>query len=136
MKALIKIFSVFAGLLLITACAGGGIQIPQKYSLDGQLPEVLSFQRNIIMDWQSVDRQSLIVETSPGTYYLLVLRTPAPDLPFYYSIGLSAQGRTVRAGFDQVILFTPHIREMYRIDRIYEIKGKEQMLAIRSQLDG
>jgi hypothetical protein len=43
----------------------------------------------------------------------------------------------IRAGMDDVIFYNGgHMKQSYPIDRIYRIKGTEQMRTIRDQLTG
>jgi hypothetical protein len=137
MRTFVKIFIVFITSLLISSCAGGMIQLPQKYALDGQLEQVTSIYKSGIMDWETVDNQSLIIETGPSNYYLLVLKIPSPELVFRNRIRISSTGSMIRSGLDEVIIFdSAHMKSSYPIDRIYRIKGSEQMRAIRDQLTG
>jgi hypothetical protein len=125
---------VLTTLILISGCAGGNIQVPEKYALGGQLEQVHSIYRQRIMDWEKVDNQSLIIQTSPGTYYLLVLKIPSHELVFRNSIRFSSTGSMIRAGLDDLIIYSAHMRVSYPIDRIFKIKGQKQMLAIKDQL--
>jgi hypothetical protein len=137
MKRYIKFFFMFILSLSLLACAAGNIQIPEKYSLDGQLEQVSGIYKYTIMTWEKIDKQSLILQTSPSTYYLLVLKIPSPELLFRNRIILSSMGDMIRAGLDDVILYGGgHIRASYPIDRIYWIRGTEQMRAIRDSLTG
>jgi hypothetical protein len=135
MKSLLRLYIVLPGLLFIQACAGGMIQIPQKYALDGQLEQVKMINRQRIMQWDVVDNQSLIIETGPGNYYLLVLSIPSPELVFRHAIRISTTGSMIRAGLDDVIVYvSSHMKSSYPIDRIYRIRGTAQMRAIKDQL--
>jgi len=137
MKNLTKILIVVISILVIAACAAGTIQIPEKYSLDMQLQQITSIYKYGITDWEEIDNQSLILEKGPGDYYLLVLKIPAPELPFRTRIKLSSTGDMIRAGLDDVIFFNgAHMKQSYPIDRIYRIDGTQQMRAIRDQLTG
>jgi len=137
MKTINKIFITVISILVISACAAGNIQIPEKYSLGGQLEQIKSIYKYGITDWERVDTQSLILERGPGDYYLLVLKIPAPDLPFRTRIKLSSTGDLIRAGMDDVIFYnSAHMKQSYPIDRIYRINGTEQMRTIRDQLTG
>ena len=132
-----KIFIGAVSLLIVSACAAGNIQIPEKYALDTQLEQIKSIYKYGITDWERVDNQSLILERGPGDYYLLVLKIPAPELPFRTRIRLSSTGDMIRAGMDDVIFYNgAHMKQSYPIDRIYRIDGTEQMRAIRDQLTG
>jgi hypothetical protein len=137
MKTVAKLFAAVISLLIISACAAGNIQIPEKYSLDRQLKQITSIYKYGITSWERVDTQSLILERGPGDYYLLVLKIPAPDLPFRTRIRLSSTGDMVKAGMDDVIFYnSAHMEQSYPIERIYRIDGREQMRAIRDQLTG
>lgn len=135
MKTSFKIFLGLISLLMVSACATGKIKIPEKYALDTQLEQVTSIYKYGISDWEEVDRQSLILERGPGEYYLLVLKIPAPELPFRNRIKLTSTGPMIRAGLDDLIIFNAgHMKSSYPIERIYKIKGSEQMRKIRDQL--
>ena len=129
-------FGALIVILLLSGCAAGPIQVPEKYALQGQLEQVNSFYRQRIIDWEKVDNQSLIIEVSPGTYYLVVLKIPSPELVFRNRIFFSSTGSMVRAGMDDLIVYTEHMKATYPIDRIFKISGTQKMLAVRDQLTG
>ena len=136
MRILKNNFIILTALILISGCAAGTIKIPEKYALEGQLEQVNSFYRQRIIDWERVDNQSLIIETSPGTYYLLVLKIPSQELVFRNRIILSSTGSMIRAGLDDLIIYTARMKVSYPIERIFKIKGREQMQTVRDQLTG
>lgn len=84
--------------------------------------------------WIEVDQQSLIVQTSPREYYLLVLQIPAPELMFSEDISIYCMGNIIKAGSDYVQFPDYNYNLRYPIARIYRINGPEQMYAIRDQL--
>lgn len=137
-----KIFTMsiaFATFMLLTASTlTAEIRIPEKYSLNNQLEQVHKFWRTNLIDWEDVDNQSLVVETSPGHYYLLVLTVPSYELPFQWNrIGITSSGSMIREGIDSVIVPSgAHFRSTYPIERIYKIDGRQQMRAIIDQLQG
>ena len=137
-----KILTVLAALVfamfLSTFANADPIQIPAKYDLGKQLEEVHWFWNVGYIDWEAVDNQSVVVETSPGTYYLLVLTIPSYDLPLEPNrIGITNSGSQVKEGLDSVIVWSPaHYYNKYPIERIYEIKGSKQMRSVISQLQG
>jgi hypothetical protein len=136
MRTLKNVFFLMI-LMMISGCAAGTIQMPGKYALEGQLDQVKTIYKYTITEWEKVDNQSLIIETSPGDYYLLVLKIPSRELVFQNRIGLSSTGSMVRAGLDDLIIYNDaHMRSTYPIDRIFRIKGREQMRAVRDQLTG
>jgi len=137
MRIFIKIFLAVLSSMLISACVGGMIELPKKYALDGQLEQVSRIYKFRIMDWERVDNQSLIIETSPSSYYLLILKIPSPELIFRNRIRISSTGSMIRAGLDEVIISnSANMKFSYPIDRIYRIKGRDQMRTIRDQLTG
>jgi hypothetical protein len=86
--------------------------------------------------WIEVDQQSLIVQTSPREYYLLVLQIPAPELMFSEDISIYCMGNVIKAGSDYVQFPDYNANLRYPIVRIYRMNGPEQMSAIRGQLRG
>jgi hypothetical protein len=137
MKTFIRISILAISLPVISACAAGNTKIPEKYNLDRQLEQVSTIFKYGITDWKKVDNQSLLLQRGPGEYYLIVLKTPAMELPFRSGIKFSSTGDMIRAGLDDVIFYNgANMKLSYPIDRIYRIRGTEQMLAIRDQLTG
>ena len=137
MRPFIKIYLLFISFLALSACAAGGIQVPEKYALGSQLEEVPAIFKYGITSWEKIDNQSLILQKGPGDYYLLVLQIPAPELPFRNRIKLSSTGDMIRAGLDDVIFYSSaHMSQSYPIDRIYRLRGTDQMRAVRDQLTG
>ncbi len=84
--------------------------------------------------WIEVDQQSLIVQTSPGKYYLLVLQISAPQLKFSEDISIYCMGNVIKAGSDYIQFPDYNVNLRYPIIRIYRINGSAQMSAIRDQL--
>lgn len=84
--------------------------------------------------WISVDQQSLIVQTSPRKYYLLVLQVSAPQLLSSENISIYCMGSVIKAGSDYVQFPDYNVNLRYPIARIYRINGSGQMNAIRDQL--
>ena len=69
--------------------------------------------------WRAVDRNTLIVWTTPFKPYLIELRRPASGLKFAEVIGLTSTAGTVYARFDTVRVdgFRYPIRAMYRLTK-------------------
>jgi hypothetical protein len=84
--------------------------------------------------WIEVDQQSLIVQTSPREYYLLVLQIPAPELKFSEYISIYGMGNVIKSGSDYIQFPDYNVNLRYPIVRIYRINGPEQASAIRDQL--
>ena len=138
MKTLKIFMALVSTLFLASFVYAGQIQIPAKYDLSKQLEEVHGFWKTRIIDWEAVDNQSLVIETSPGSYYLLVLTIPSYELPFKMNrIGITSSGSMIREGIDNVTVSgAGHFREIYPIDRIYKIQGSKEMRAVINQLQG
>ncbi len=135
MKKITLLFTAIACVFL-AACASEP-QItgdPNKY-LFSDLEEVDSIQNWKLDGWNVVDNQSVIVYTSPATSYLLILMRPDHNLNFAEALLISSTAGRVMARFDTVttardrVLKTP-------IERIYKLKGKEQIAAVRKQIKG
>jgi len=122
--------------LFVASCATGGIELPEKYVLDDQLesvPDISKYQG--YTSWDAVDSQSLILQTSPSNYYLIVLQTRASELRFSEAIRISSSGSRVRAGMDTVTVLRRSVKgPPYRIEKIYRLKGREQVQTIREQI--
>lgn len=137
MKLYNNIVGIFILALLLTSCATGQIILPEKYMLDRQLETATEIYKYRIMDWDQVDQQSLLLRTGPSDYYLLVLKRPATELMFTNRIALTSSASLIRAGMDKVILFSPgSIKVTYIIEKMYRIRGNQQMYAIKKQLRG
>jgi hypothetical protein len=122
--------------LFVLACATGGIDLPEKYNLDNQLESVSYISKyQGYTSWDAIDNQSFILQTSPSSYYLLILQIPATELRFSESIRISSSGSRVRAGMDTVTLLGRSIKgPPYMIEKIYRLKGREQVQTIREQI--
>jgi len=128
MSKYLRVLIVFIISILILSCAGAPINIPEKYNLDNQLenvPKITNFHLN---SWESVDTQSVILETNIGTYYLLVLNSRDDDLPFADTIHVDNPNAQIRPGYENV-----NGRVIYKI---YKFKDYEQVKAIKAQLSG
>lgn len=69
--------------------------------------------------WRAIDRDSLIVWTTPFKPYLIELRRPAWGLNFAQAIGVSSVGRTVHAKLDTVYVdgFRYPIKSIHKLSR-------------------
>jgi hypothetical protein len=122
-------------LLLISSCTTGRIKLPEKYIMDDQYELVSHISNYKLMNWEKVDKQSFILQTSPSDYYLIVLQVPAPDLMFTEFISISSSASRVQTGLDSVTLLDRPIKDPpYTIERIYKIKGREQVRNIKAQI--
>lgn len=130
------VISILIIWLIGSACAVGGGWMPRKYDLDSQLTRVDGMPNTNIMGWEKIDVQSLVVQTSPSTFFLIVLSTPAWDLPFTETIGISGLNLSIRPGFDSVIVPGPAFTDRYIINRIYRLENRAQVREIEAQLTG
>lgn len=132
----IKLFiPLFSALLMLSACASEPIKLADKYTnLDSQLEQVSNISRFNLMSWETIDNQSLILQTSPDSFYLILLRRPAYDLMFTETIAVSNTGNLVKPGYDRVTVFGPMQREDYVIHKIFKLKNRETATQIRDQL--
>jgi hypothetical protein len=134
-----KILTTLLAVMFVTflsVSSPAAVSIPEKYNLNNQLEQVHHFWRTSIIDWEAIDNQSLMIEVSPGNYYLLVLTVPAYNLPFKINrIGITHSGSMIREGTDNVIVSgAGRYRQSYPIERIYKVRGSEKMRAIINQL--
>lgn len=134
MKAITK----FTGILIISflalACATTPFKVEDKYNFDNELTETTDIYSFRINGWQSIDYQSLIIETNVKDYYLLILNRPALELPFAESIGITLTADRLKSGFDQIIVADFSGTESYYIHKIYKLKDHEQATEIKKRL--
>lgn len=131
----LKHIAVAAALSLSATSAMAGLKpLPEKYQFD-ELPEVKGFMNWSIDSWTAVDRQSLIVRTSPSKSYLLILQRKLPSLRSNNAIALSSTGSRVHARFDTVQTFDRHFANIpVAIAKIYKLEGKEQRKQVKAQI--
>ena len=122
--------------LLMSSCATGRIELPEKYVFDNQLESVSYISKyQGYSSWDGIDNQSFILQTSPSEYYLIVLQIVATEMPFSESIRISSSASRVRAGMDRVtFLGQSGTRQPYTIEKIYRLKDREQVRTIREQI--
>jgi hypothetical protein len=136
MRAITLLIGILVSLFMATACATAPVSIPDKYNLDNQLENIQNISKYNMMSWDSVDRQSFVLQTNPGDYYLIVLSSPSEKLPFSESVQITNTGDMVRPGYNNVIVSSPGFEGSYVINKIYKFKDYEQVKAITSQLTG
>ena len=132
-KQMTVILSLF---MLVSACATGSKIVSSKYDLDNQLEQVPNISRFNMMGWDKVDRQSFILQATPGDYYLIVLLRPSYELMFSESIAISSIGSMIWPGYNHVVVLDDNFRVPYVIDKIYRLDGREQAREITAQLRG
>jgi hypothetical protein len=93
--------SVIASLVLATATAAAA----EPTERPALRTEVKSFNLvGSLNGWHALDRESLVVWTSPSKAYLIQLQRPSFDLRHAEAIGLTSIAGRVSAGFDQVLV--------------------------------
>jgi hypothetical protein len=138
MKGIWRVLLALIAFTFVTACASTGkIQLPEKYVLGNKFQQVDEIYRTRIMSWYDIDKQSLFIQTAPSEYYLIVLMVPSYDLPFRNRIRITHSGSEIKAHLDSVIVYSgAHTKQSYPIDRMYKIKGQEQMNEVLQLLTG
>lgn len=137
MKTFAKLSGTLIIMLLASTYALASKWMPEKYELDHQLTKVDKISNTSLMGWEKVDNQSFVLQASPSTYYLIVLSSPAWNLPFTERIGITGRSLIIRPGYDNVF-----VREAgrswgkYIINRIYRLEDKKQAWEIITQLTG
>ena len=126
--------TVFMILFSLSACASTPIKTPEKYDLADQLKPVSEILKYNIMNWYAVDNQSLIVQTAPSQYYLIVLLRPSTQLLFSEYISISNTGSVVKQGFDKVTVYSSPYIDSFVIDKIFKLEGRDQAKAVTKQL--
>jgi len=132
MKVVIKVPFVFVLLSMIVSCATTPTTIPEKYNLDNELEPVDKIFTIREPRWQEVDDQSIILRADRRDYYLFVLRRPMDIMYSNPSIGLSNTSY-ITPGIDRVFVDPSANRQGYVIDRIYNLKGREQAEEIKER---
>jgi hypothetical protein len=131
-----KLAGIFITFIIASACAGAPLKIPDKYNLDSQLEKVPDISKYNMMSWERIDSRSFVLQTAPGDYYLIILSSPAVNLPFAESIHISSTGSMVRPGYNNVHVIGDGTDDSYVINKIYRFKGYEQVKSIKAQLSG
>jgi hypothetical protein len=135
-----KLFKQFAAILalslLVSACATVPAGTDEKYNFDGQLEPVTEILKYNLMSWDAIDSRSLILQTAPSRFYLVILIQPADRLVFTESIKITNTGSMVKPGYDKVIVPGPPYTESFIIDKIYKLEDRDQKKAIKEQLKG
>ena len=134
MKTTTKLSIIFVVSLMAAACATAPITIAEKYDLGNELEEATQIFKYRVMSWEKVDNQSLILQTGPNEYYLIVLRRPAHNLVFNESIGVSNTGDMVKPGYDKVVVKDSAGTDSYIIHKIYKLKDRQHAKDIKAKL--
>lgn len=137
MKIIKKLAIASVIILLASTFAVASKWMPEKYELDNQLTKVDKISNTNLMGWEKIDNQSFILQTSPSTYYLIVLTSQAWNLPFTERIGITGRSLMIRPGYDNVWVREAGNRwDKHIINRIYRIENKKQVWEIIAQITG
>lgn len=126
-------------LLIATGQLGGCAGAPAeeedafKYVFVG-LPEVEAIANYRLNGWHAVDERSLIVDTGPGTSYLLILQRRLRELRSSEHLAISSTGGSVRVKFDTVTVARNPDR--VPIERIYRLNGREEASLVKKTIRG
>jgi hypothetical protein len=120
---------------LLFGCSTTPLVIDDKYRFS-EFETVDSITSHRISGWQSIDSQSLIVETSPSTWYLLVLMHKVRDLNFSEAITLSATGTQIQAKFDCVQVESTRCLASTAapIDTIYKLNDRSSVQYVKNRI--
>ena len=130
--------SYLLALNFLSGCASTPNAVDSKYVFS-QYEQVDQFNPRRMQNWQSIDQQSMIVETSRNSSYLLILRRPMRDLRSENSIEFSSNSGTVHAKFDQLVVRTHSVGfgadpASAQIHSIYKLKSKDDVKAVKKQI--
>ena len=134
MKEMLKVFCVFSIFIIFSACATTQQSLPAKYDLGKELKEIDQITTFQLSSWEEVDNQSIILETTRHKYYLLVLRHPFVGRLPSLTLGISGTISSIAAGFDWISTNENGVTQYYYIEKIYELKDREQVNKIKKQL--
>lgn len=136
MKNSIQFAVILAALLLVSACAGSAVKPYEKYNLDDQLEPVSEILKYNLMDWDPVDNQSFVLQTSPSQFYLVIMVRPSDRLKYTETISITNTGAMVKPGYDKVTVYSSPYTETFVIYKIYKLKDRDQIKAIKERLTG
>jgi hypothetical protein len=127
------ILSFFIAGFGLSGCATTPMTVDGKYIFP-EFEEVDRITTSRISGWQSIDSRSLIVEDSPSTYYLIVLRDQVRDLNFSEVISLSSTGTQTMSKFDCVSVerSSCFVTTGAPIERIYKLNSREAVNYVRN----
>jgi hypothetical protein len=122
--------------LTITGCATTPLTIEERYSFP-ELEQVTGLTHPQLMGWEVVDSQSLVIQTGPSQYYLLVLGQRLADLNFAESIIISSTGNRIEAKLDCVEVVQPQCTPgniPVVIHAIYKLDGRSSVEMVKNRI--
>lgn len=81
-----------------------------------------------------VDNQALFIYSLPNRYYLFIFARRCNSLRNANAIAVTSTGSSGRARFDDVRVIDHRASRSCRINRIYTIRGREQMRKVRDEV--
>jgi hypothetical protein len=127
---------VFMAIFTAYTCFAASSGVPEKYNLDSQMQKVTEISKYNFMSWQTVDKQSFVLQTSPSDYYLIVLSNPSDKIMFAETIKIADTNAMVKPGYNNVIVKGNGFTDTYIINKIYKFKDSAQIKTITAQLTG
>lgn len=121
---------------LITGCTSNPVLPDARYSFP-EYEQISSLSNFSLMGWDAVDSQSLIIQTGPSDYYLLILGRKMHDLNFAETIILSSTGNRIEARFDCVEVVEPRCPGgsiPAVIQTIYRLPGSESVEYVKKRI--
>ena len=122
--------------IFVTGCTANPIIIDQKYTFP-EFEEVSNLSNFNLMGWEVVDSQSIIIQTGPSEYYLLVLGHRMSDLNFAETIILTSTGNRIEAKFDCVEVVEPTCSPRSIpavINTIYKLDGQSGVSYVKNKI--
>jgi hypothetical protein len=134
MKPVLKMIKYLMILLVVSSCSGSTSAIPAKYNLDNQLQTVRCVRKCNSMDWDRVDNQSFILQTSPNKYYLVILDRKSNISSSIINKKGSDADSILWPGYENIAMNNKGKEETYVIKKIYRFKDLKQVEEIRVRL--
>ncbi len=119
---------------LLTGAGGMSAKIKDKYNFDNELKQAKGVVNAKILNWDTIDPQSLIIRTDANDYYLVILDQPAPSLPFKDHVDMQLRIEKAMPGSDDLIITDAMHMELYPVCRIYSLRNLEQANKIKGQI--
>jgi hypothetical protein len=101
MKIIKAMAVVFMAMFAAYTCFAASAGVPEKYNLDNQLEKVTEISKYNFMSWDTVDKQSFVLQTSPNDYYLIILSTPSDKIMFTETIKIADTNAMVKPGYNR-----------------------------------
>jgi hypothetical protein len=123
-------------LLIMIAVLGytsSHVVIDPKYRFS-EFEQVDSLTNFSLMGWEAVDRQSIIIQTSPSVFYLFVLRDKMGDLNSAEKIISSSTGNRIETGLDCIEPLCAAHSTSAVIESIYKLNGSSDTEYVKNRI--